>query len=138
MHKLIRVTDLRWPVLIAAVAALQACGNLALPARNDGQQVEQLLAFQQTVARQDASALRDEARELREQLDGQDNPTLRLQLQMIEQRLDHLAALETEREQQQSLRRQIQSLAEQIQALTAIEQQINQREQRQENSNGAR
>jgi|SRR5690554_1579744 len=138
MHRLIRRIDGRLPVLIAAVFTLQTCGNLTLPSDNNNQQVQDLLAFQQSIGSRDATALRDEARQLREALELQDTPAARLRLQIVENQLEHLKALESEREQQQSLRRQIQSLAEQIQALTAIEQQINQREQRQENNNGAR
>lgn len=138
MLRLIRRIDIRRSVLIAAMITLPACGNMALPNGSDNQHARDLLAFQQSINNQGAGELTTEAGALREQLERRDNPATRLQLQMVEQRLEHLAALDSEREQQQALRREIQSLAEQIQALTAIEQQINQREQRQESSNGAR
>lgn len=138
MLRLIRRIDIRWPVFITAMTVLTACGNMALPAGGDNQHARELLAFQQTISNQGTAELSDEASILREELERRDTPDTRLRLHMVEQRLDHLAALESEREQQQSLRSEIESLAEQIQALTAIEQQINQREQRQESSNGAR
>lgn len=138
MLRLIRRINIRWSVLIAVMVTLPACGNMALPNGGDNQHARDLLAFQQSINSQDPGELSSEARTLREALERRDNPATRLRLQMVEQRLDHLAALESEREQQQALRREIESLAEQIQALTAIEQQINQREQRQESSNGAR
>lgn len=138
MLRLIHRIDIRRSVLIAFMISLPACGNMALPNGSDNQHARDLLAFQQSINSQSTGELTTEASVLREQLERRDNPATQLRLQMVEQRLDHLAALESERQQQQSLRREIQSLAEQIQALTAIEQQINQREQRQENSNGAR
>lgn len=137
MLKVSRMINIRRSMLISIVIALPACGNLALPSGND-QQVRDLLAFQQELDSQGADQLTREAQALRAQLEESETPAQRLRLQMVEQRLEHLAALDTERSRQQSLRNEIQSLTEQIQALTAIEQQMNRREQRQESSNGAR
>lgn len=95
-------------------------------------QLEELLAYQQSLRGHDLPTLMIEAERLQQSTDTEDYTHIRVQLALLESEIAYQRMLDEQLRRQQALLQQIQSLTEQIQALTAIEQQINRRGQQQE------
>lgn len=123
---------MRYFSIVILALTLASCQSGMTGGGSMQQQLEALLAYQQSLRDRDLPTLMIEAERLEQAADTEDYMHVRVQLALLESEISYQQMLDEQLRRQQALLQQIQSLTEQIQALTAIEQQINRRGQQQE------